>query len=113
MAPPDLYTIDGEKLQLGQIIKRCEKIAERNKDGKRYFVGREAIRGRLRCGIRTWEGLTAKIKSQRDRVANHRWRSLGKDSRKSHKGVSGVNQDMGVYEPEDYVGPDEAVDKYG
>lgn len=105
MALPDTYTIEGERMQLGEIIKRCEEIAKENKDWKRYFVGRETIRGRLRCGIRTWDGLTAKIKSRADRVANHKWR--GK------KGTVARQSSDVVYEPEDYVGPDEDVEKYG
>lgn len=78
MAPPDLYTIRNadntgeEKLQLGEIISRCEHIALH--DGTRYFVGRETIRGRLRCGVRTWEGLTAKTATAKGRVKNHKWR---------------------------------------
>lgn len=104
MAPPDIYTIDGERLQLGEIIKRCEQIAKENADWKRYFVGREAIRGRLRCGIRTWDGLTAKTKSRSERVKNHHWRGRGRATR---------HPDDSIYEPEEYVGPDEDIDKYG
>lgn len=76
--PPDLYTIrhaagdEGEKLQLGEIIARCEQIAL--KDGTKFFVGRETIRGRLRCGVRTWDGLTAKTATAKGRVRNHAWR---------------------------------------
>jgi len=79
----DLYTIkqdpanpadEGEKLTVGQIVKRCEEIAIANEDRQRYFVGREAIRGRLRCGIRSWPELTAKVKSRTERGRTHRWR---------------------------------------
>lgn len=100
-----LYTIEGKKLGLGEIVAECERLAEVNKDWKRYFVGRETIRGRLRCGVRTWDGLTSKALSHQERVQNHRWR--GK------KAAEGRQASDGLYEPEEYVGPDEAVDKYG
>jgi hypothetical protein len=106
MAPPDLYTIDGKKLQLSQIISQCEKIAKANKDGKRYFVGRETIRGRLRCGVRTWIGLTSKTKTHSERVKGHSWRG------KTPGAAFRPHPDDSVYEPEDYVGPDELADKY-
>jgi len=113
MAKPEQYIIrwhretreEGESLQLGQIVKRCEEIAEKDKDA--FFVGRETIRGRLRCGIRTWEGLTSPVASRRARVANHAWR---KGSPEGVRNRPRTHPDDSVYEPEDYIGPDEALD---
>lgn len=74
----DLYTIrgaatdEGEKLRLGEIVSRCELLA--TQDGTKFFVGRETIRGRLRCGARTWGELTAPVKSHSQRVSKHKWR---------------------------------------
>lgn len=113
MAKPEQYNIrwhketreDGESLQLGEVVKRCETIAAENKGA--FFVGRETIRGRLRCGIRTWEGLTSPVASRRDRVANHAWRKGSDEERRSRPRT---HPDDSVYEPEDYLGPDEALD---
>lgn len=109
MATPDIYIIrfadnsKREELQLGEIVRRCEKIAERDKDA--FFVGRETIRGRLRCGIRTWEGLTSPVASRRARAANHAWREgIGKAAHRPRL------PDDSVYEPEGYTGPDESLD---
>lgn len=86
MALPDLYNIDGEKMQLGEIVRRCEAIATKDKNA--FFVGRETIRGRLRCGVRTWAGLTSPVASRKARVANHAWRdgftNESKRPRRSH-----------------------------
>lgn len=106
MATPDLYTIDGEKLQLGEIVRRCEQIASKNKDA--FFVGRETIRGRLRCGIRTWLGLTSPVASRKQRVANHKWRS---GSIKTEPRRRDRHPEDRVYEPEEYVGPDETIEE--
>lgn len=114
MASPEQYIIrwhgeereDGESLQLGDVVRRCEEIAGKNSGA--FFVGRETIRGRLRCGIRTWEGLTSPVASRRARVANHAWRGKG-NAEGAPKRVRS-HPDDAVYEPEDYVGPDEALD---
>lgn len=97
MATPDLYVIDGEKLQLKAVVERCEAIARKNR--KAYFVGRETIRGRLRSGVRTWEGLTRRVTPPG--ATGSAWR---KDAPQRHAGDS-------LYEPEDYVGPDESLDE--
>lgn len=104
MPTPDLYTIrnkeggKGEQLQLGEIVKRCEQIALHN--SKAYFVGRETIRGRLRHGVRTWDGLTARVATHTERVKNHRWRS----------GTQGINGKPPRTRPEDRLyEPEEPV----
>lgn len=107
MAQPDLYTIDGEKLQLGEIVRRCEQIAA--KDKKAFFVGRETIRGRLRCSIRTWAGLTSPVASRRQRAASHGWRD-GINARQTKPHRRDRHPDDSVYEPEEYTGPDESLD---
>lgn len=66
------YNIDGEKLGLGQIVSRCELIA--SQDPTKFFVGRETIRGRLRIGVRSWNGLTSKVKNAKQRATGHCWR---------------------------------------
>lgn len=119
MAQADYYTIrdgegdKGEKLTLGQIIARCEQIAKTNKDGKRYFVGRETIRGRLRCGVRTWDGLTARTKTHSQRVRSHVWRGKPSGSGTTHVRPRRHHPDDSIYEPEGYTGPDEDLDRYG
>ena len=103
---PEVYRIEGEELQLGEIVRRCEQIAEKNKGA--FFVGRETIRGRLRCSIRTWEGLTSPVASRRARAARSPWRkgSLKSQSQPQRR----RSFDDSVYEPEEYVGPDESID---
>lgn len=102
MPPPDLYTIrnkeggKGEQLQLGEIVKRCEQIALHN--SKAYFVGRETIRGRLRHGVRTWDGLTARVATHTERVKNHHWRS-GPNGKPATKPTRTLPEDR-LYEPE-------------
>lgn len=82
MPKPDTFTIEKEKLQLGQIIKRCESLARL---GQGVFVGREAIRARLRRGVRKWSDLVCPIKSHRERVKEHPWRSQEKTNGEAGK----------------------------
>jgi len=84
MPNPDMYTIEGEKLQLKQVIQRCESLA---KLGQGVFVGREAIRARLRRGVRRWQELVSPIQTRKDRIKNHCWKSpLKKQTSESPRG---------------------------